>query len=262
VRSSELIPFWYFVYVGVAAWLRPLAWPRRLRATAIALAMLLLIPAGVGLPSMLRDWAPFVYVSFGYYIIGYLFVRPSETLEHWLAGWDRRLLGDPTMRFATWPAWLVAYLECLYMATFLILPAGFLILVLENRSDLANHYWTVVLTADLAAFAPLAVFQTRPPWLLEPPAVLPDTDVHSLAMLMVRRGTIQANTFPSGHVAVSFAVATALAGALPLVSLVFFVIAASISLACFVGRYHYVIDVLAGLLLAAAVAAAAALWSA
>ena len=63
--------------------------------------------------------------------------------------------------------------------------------------------------ADLAAFAPLAFFQTRPPWALEPPAALPDTWVRRLATVMVRRATIQANTFPSGHVAVSFAVAAA-----------------------------------------------------
>jgi membrane-associated phospholipid phosphatase len=260
VRSSELIPFAYFAYVGVAAWLRPLNRSRRLAATAIAVAMLLMIWAGRNLPGAVRDWAPFVYVSVGYYIIGYLFVRPSETLEAWLANWDRRLLGDPTTRFAQWPAWFVGAIECLYMATFLILPVGFLLLWLTGRSGLANHYWTLVLAADLAAFAPLAIFQTRPPWLLEAPAVLPDARVRELASLMVRRATIQANTFPSGHVAVSFAVAVALAGAMPLVSLGFFLAAAGISLACVVGRYHYVIDVLAGLLVAATVTAAAALW--
>jgi membrane-associated phospholipid phosphatase len=260
VRSSELIPFWYFAYVGIAACLRPLTRQRRLVATVIAGVMLLLIWAGRNLPDALRDWAPFIYVSFGYYVIGYLFVRPSEVLEGWLARWDRRLLGDPTTRFAEWPAWFVGSIECLYMATFLILPAGFLLLWLRGRSDLANHYWTLVLAADLSAFAPLAVFQTRPPWLLEPPAVLPDTSVRHLASLMVRRATIQANTFPSGHVAVSFAVAVALAGAMPLASLCFFACAAGISLACVVGRYHYVVDVIAGLLVAAIVTAASALW--
>jgi membrane-associated phospholipid phosphatase len=260
VRSSELIPFWYFAYVGAAAWLRPLTRPRRLVTTSITASMLLIIWAGRNLPAAARDWAPFAYVSVGYYVIGYLFVRPSETLEAWLAGWDRRLLGDPTTRFRHWPAWLVGAIECLYMATFLILPAGFLVLWLAGRAELANHYWTLVLAADLAAFAPLAIFQTRPPWLLEPPAVLPDTGVRQLASLMVRRATIQANTFPSGHVAVSFAAAVALAGALPIVSIVFFVAATGITLACVVGRYHYVIDVFAGLLVAVIVAATAALW--
>jgi membrane-associated phospholipid phosphatase len=258
VRSSELIPFSYFAYVAVASWVRPLTASRRLITTAVCTAMLLLIWAGAGLPSLLRDWAPFFYVSIAYYITGYLFVRPSKTLEEWLAAWDRRLLGDPTTCFAHWPGWFVGYIECLYMATFLILPAGFLMLALAGRTDLANHYWTLVLAADLAAFAPLAVFQTRPPWVLEPPAVLADTRVHRLASVMVRRGTIQVNTFPSGHVAVSFAVATALSSAMPMTSVFFFVAAASISIACVVGRYHYVIDVIAGLLVAAGVAAGAA----
>jgi membrane-associated phospholipid phosphatase len=260
VRSSELIPFWYFAYVGVAAWVRPLTWRRRMIATAIVALMLTAIWAGRRLPGDMRDWAPFAYVSVGYYVIGYLFVCPSRTLEAWLAAWDRRLLGDPTTRFADWPAWFVGTIECLYMATFLILPAGFLLLWLSGRSELANHYWTLVLAADLAAFAPLAVFQTRPPWVLEPPAVLPDRSVRRLASLMVRQATIQANTFPSGHVAVSFAVAAALVSAMPVVSIGFFTAAAGITLACVVGRYHYVIDVIAGLLVALLVTGAAALW--
>jgi membrane-associated phospholipid phosphatase len=260
VRSSELIPFCYFAYVGAASWLRPLPGIRRLIVGAVSAAMLVLIWAGSHLPSPGRDWAPFVYVSVGYYVIGYLFIRPSETLERWLANGDRRLLGDPTTRFSQWPGWFVDYLEGIYMATFLILPAGFLMLSLAGRSDLANHYWTLVLGADLAAFAALAVFQTRPPWVLEPPAALADTRVHRLAALMVRRTTIQANTFPSGHVAVSFAAAAALAGAMPVTSVFFFIAAASISLACVVGRYHYVIDVIAGLLVAVAVVACATLW--
>jgi membrane-associated phospholipid phosphatase len=61
-------------------------------------------------------------------------------------------------------------------------------------------------------------------------------------------------------VAVSFAAAAALAGALPILSTVFFVAAAGITLACVVGRYHYVIDVIAGLLVAVLVTATAVLW--
>jgi membrane-associated phospholipid phosphatase len=69
-------------------------------------------------------------------------------------------------------------------------------------------------------------------------------------LLAVERFSIHANTFPSGHAAGSLAVALAVLGAMPWTGAVFLVVAISISLACIVGRYHYVVDVLAGAALA------------
>jgi membrane-associated phospholipid phosphatase len=117
----------------------------------------------------------------------------------------------------------------------------------------------MVLAADLGAFAPLSVFQTRPPWALEEPAVLAPTRVRRLASYMVRHATIGVNTFPSGHVAVSLAAAVAVIGSMPLTGAVLLVLALSVSLACSVGRYHYVVDVVAGAVLAAGVWAAVTL---
>jgi membrane-associated phospholipid phosphatase len=74
---------------------------------------------------------------------------------------------------------------------------------------------------------------------------------------MVRHATIRVNTFPSGHVAVSLAVAIAVAGVMPAVGAVLFLIAISIAVACVVGRYHYAMDVVAGAALAAVVWAVA-----
>jgi membrane-associated phospholipid phosphatase len=139
------------------------------------------------------------------------------------------------------------------MFCFLLLPAGFAALAAAGHAVQANHYWTMVLAADLGAFAPLSVFQTRPPWKLEPPAVLADKAVRRLASRMVRHATTGVNTFPSGHVAVSLAAALAVIGSMPWTGGVLLFLAASVSLACSVGRYHYVVDVAAGAVLAAAV---------
>jgi membrane-associated phospholipid phosphatase len=54
------------------------------------------------------------------------------------------------------------------------------------------------------------------------------------------------NTFPSGHVAVSIAVGFGVAAALPLTGFALLVAAASIAVACVVGRYHYTVDVVSG----------------
>jgi membrane-associated phospholipid phosphatase len=258
VRSSEWIALLYFLYLAVVCWLRPMQPSRRLLVTSVSLGLAATIhTVASAAPPLVRDWTPFLYVAVAYYLTGRLFVKPSETLEAWLLGWDRQLLGDPTTRFAHWPGWLVAYLDIVYMSCFLLLPGGFAILAATGHSTQANHYWTMVLAADLGAFAPLSVFQTRPPWMLEQPPALADTAVHRLASYMVRNATIGVNTFPSGHVAVSVAAAVAVLGSLPLIGGVLLALAASVSVACIVGRYHYVIDVLAGAVLAGGVWAAA-----
>jgi membrane-associated phospholipid phosphatase len=254
VRSSEWVAFLYFVYLAGVCWLRPLSFSRRLLVSCVSIALAAAIySVAATAPPVVRDWAPLLYVSVGYYATGWLFVAPSAALEGWLLAWDRKWLGDPTTRFAAWPVWVVTYLDLAYMLCFLLLPGGFLALVLAGHSTLANRYWTMVLAADLGAFAPLSVFQTRPPWMIENAAALPNTSVRRLASFMVRHATIRVNTFPSGHVAVSLAVALAVIGPMPLAGAALLLLAVSISVACVVGRYHYVADVLTGALLGAVV---------
>jgi membrane-associated phospholipid phosphatase len=253
VRSSEWVALLYFLYLAGVCWLRPVSSSRRLLVTGVSLALAAAIYAVTTAPSVVRDWTPLVYVGVGYYATGWLFVAPSEPLEAWLRGWDRRWLGDPTTRFATWPGWLVAYLDFVYTFCFLLLPTGFAALAWSEHSFLANRYWTMVLAADLGAFAPLSVFQTRPPWMLEKAPVLRNRGTHRLAAYMVQNATIRANTFPSGHVAVSVAVALGVIGTLPAIGALLLALALSVSVACVVGRYHYMLDVLTGAVLGAVV---------
>jgi membrane-associated phospholipid phosphatase len=256
VRSSECVAFAYFLYLAMVCWLRPLPTRRRLFVSALSLLAAGIVFAARSAPPLIRDWIPLPYILAGYYLTGRLFVAPSEALERWLLAWDRRLFGDPTTRFARWPGWLVAYLDIVYVFCFLLPPGGLLALTVAGRLDLADRYWTIVLAANLGAFAPLSVFQTRPPWMLERAPELAARSVHRQASYVVQRATIRANTFPSGHVAMSFAVALAVVGSLPLTGVVLIAVAVSISVACVVGRYHYAVDVVAGALLAGAAWAA------
>ncbi len=263
VRSSEWIPLLYFLYLGTVCWLRPVPAVRRLIITAISLVQIGAIwVVARTTPPAARDWAPFVYVSVGYYLTGYLFVAPSPRLEAWLLKWDRRWLGDPTTRFARWPWWLIAYLDVIYTLCFALLPGGFAALALTGHSMRANRYWTMVLAADLGAFAPLSVFQTRPPWAIEKPAVLAASTLHRLASYVVKNATTGVNTFPSGHVAVTIAVALGVITSLPLVGAVLLFFALSIAAACVIGRYHYTVDVLAGAALGFGVCAVVAMCGA
>ena len=259
MRSAEYVASFYFLYLAAVCWLRPLPASRRLFITAVSLLTAAGSFAASRSPGVVREWAPLIYIFVGYYLTGRLFVGPSLRLEAWLMGWDHRLFGDPTTRFAGWPAWFIGYLDIVYMFCFLLLPAGLIALLAAGRADQANHYWTMVLAADLGAFAPLSVFQTRPPWMLEPKPALAARSVHHMASYVVENATIRVNTFPSGHVAVSFAVALALIGTLPVLAGVMLVLAATIGVACVVGRYHYAVDVVTGAMLAALVWGATAL---
>jgi membrane-associated phospholipid phosphatase len=252
VWTTERLALAYFLYLAVVCWLRPLGRARQIGLTLVALIASVAILYVRFAPIWLREWAPAAYILLGYYASAYLFVAPSMPTEAWLVAWDRRLLGDPSTRFARWPRMLVALLEVVYMGCFLLIGGGFAILAMRGERALADRYWTLVVGAELGSFAPLAFVQTRPPWALERKPVLADRAVHELATLMVERFTIRVNTFPSGHVAGSLAVALAVAGTMPWAGLAFGVVAAIVALACIVGRYHYVIDVVAGALLAIA----------
>ena len=247
MRSFEWIACLYFGYLVLASWLPRLTAARR--ASLIAASSL----AGAGVwtiahaaPPFVRDWAPLAYILGGYFLSGLLFASPSAAIECWLMDWDRRLLRDPVTRFAGWPRAVVAVLELIYMGCFLLIPAGLAILIYGGHAPLADRYWTMVMGAEFAAFAPLAFIQTRPPWAIERKPELADPAIHRLAAQMVQHLTIRVNTFPSGHAAGSIAVALAVIGAMPAAGAVLLVLAFAICVACVVGRYHYVVDVIAG----------------
>ena len=247
MRSFEWMACAYFVYLMAACWRPRLSAARRAFLNAASACAIGAVWTVAHLaPHVVRDWAPLGYILGGYFLSGSLFAAPSLATEAWLLEWDRRLLGDPATRFAAWPRPLLAGLELIYMGCFLMIPAGLLLLVLNGRGALADGYWTLVMGAEFAAFAPLAFIQTRPPWALERKAMRTAPAIHRLAGQMVQHLTIRVNTFPSGHAAGSLAVALAVAGALPWPGALLLVLAAGICVACVVGRYHYVVDVIAG----------------
>jgi membrane-associated phospholipid phosphatase len=247
VRSFEWISCAYFGYLIVACWVPRLSIGRRaflIAASASAAGIVVLI-ARAGSPLM-RACAPMGYILAGYFLSGYLFASPSPSVEAWLMAWDHRLFGDPATRFVGWPRPLVAGLELIYMGCFLLIPAGAGLLVSTGHFDLIDRYWTMVVGAEFAAFAPLAFIQTRPPWALDRKPELADPAIHRLASQMVQHLSIGVNTFPSGHAAASLAVALAVIGTLPAAGLLLLALAAGICVACVVGRYHYAVDVAAG----------------
>jgi membrane-associated phospholipid phosphatase len=257
VRSSEWVAFVYFAVLVAAAWIRPLPAARRVSITVVGVGM---CAAMAGLSrlatSVQRDWAPVLIILVGYYLSGRFFFQPSVALENWLTRWDRRLLGDARVCFASWPPVVVAALELAYMGTFLLIPLGCAVLVFGGHAADLNRYWTMVTAAEFGAFGTLAFVQTRPPWTLESGGGEDDGLLHRFGLFWVRHTSHCANTFPSGHAAGSLAIALAVLPLMPVAGAVLLIVALMISVGCVTGRYHYVIDVLAGVALALAIAVA------
>jgi membrane-associated phospholipid phosphatase len=254
VRSSEWVAFVYFAVLAGAAWVRSLPAARRASIAGVGVTMCVAI---VGLSrygtGVQRDWAPVAIILVGYYLSGRFFSRPSITFENWLASWDRKLLGEASRRFESWPAVVVSAVELTYMGTFLLIPLGCAVLVYGGRSADLNRYWTMVTAAEFGAFGPLAFVQTRPPWALESARGRHDSWLRGVGLFWVRHTSHCANTFPSGHAAGSLAVALAVLPVMPIAGIMLLMIALMISVGCVTGRYHYVVDVIAGVALALAI---------
>jgi len=247
----EWLALGFFAHLAVAAVVLRL--PRRRRAVAglgaIAMAAAVVVVARLQLP-MVRSWAPVAYMLVGYYLAGQTFFRPMPHIEEWLIGIDRTVLGDHRARFAAWPRTAVALLDAAYIGCFLLVPAGLALLLWAGRAELTEQYWTIVLGAELGAFATLPYLQTRPPWVIER---LADSQGPRASVLFMKHATTGANTLPSGHAAGSLAVALAVADALPEAGSILIALALAIAVATIVTRAHFVVDVVTGVALAVAI---------
>jgi hypothetical protein len=122
--------------------------------------------------------------------------------------------------------------------------------VAAGRADLAERYWTIVLGAELGAFATLPYLQTRPPWVLETRAHPSVPGSARLSVVFMQHATTGANTIPSGHAAGSVAVALAVIDTLPLAGTVLLLLGVAVTIATVATRAHFVVDAGAGVVLA------------
>ena len=254
MRTSEWIIVSYLAYLAVLAWILPLPARRRRVVTLVGIADIacvwwLSMPRSA-FGAVARDWLPALQILIGYWLSGAFFLRPMPRVEAWLASWDRWLfdqLGAGQLALRG-PRLLLEYLELAYLTVYLLVPLGFGVAYwLAPRLDV-DRYWTIVLLAELACYGMLPWVQTRPPRALRLHAAIEDRRVaiHRLNGLVLKLGSIQVNTFPSGHAAGAFATALAVAEFVPAALVPFLVLAASITVGSVIGRYHYAADSLIG----------------
>ena len=264
MRSAERIQLLTFAYFLVLAWVRALPRRNRLKVTAMSLAGIgVTLVSAFGLPrvlsplaaSVLRDWLPSALVLIVYWAAGAFFLRIDEKFQNTLHGLDKHFAA-PLIGALARSGWIAAYLELAYLLCYPMVPMSMAALYILHLARHADYFWTVVLIPTYISYGMLPWLQALPPRMLDEswcPAA-PVNPIRTLNLWLLRNASIHANTFPSAHVAASTAAALVVAALAPWpVGLLFGAIALGIALGTFFGRYHYMADALAGVLLATAV---------
>jgi membrane-associated phospholipid phosphatase len=265
MRVSEWIQIVLAFGIGLLAWTRPLEMRRRLRiallAVIVSAAILIARFALHGFAgSVVRDWLPVAMVLVPYWQVGQFFTGPDARIEEWLAQADAKVFR--TVKHVEWiigsseKRGLASYFETAYLMCYPLVPIGMAALYLGHHRAAADFYWIVVVIASDICFAATIFVPAMPPRLAAGEATrfrIADNDVRNINLEVLNCGSIQAITFPSAHVASTTAVALVLTRFLPLTGAIFLVVAASIAVGAFIGRYHYFLDVTLGAIEAAIV---------
>lgn len=243
----EWIVAGYFGALALVAWLFPVPRRQRVLATAASIAVLTIVVLLSGRWPHVRAWIPHVYLVAGYWIPALLVQRVKDSrFERWLV-WSETALRRslPVVKAPLAPVVELAYLLC-----YALIPVAFALVWESGRAVEVERFWTAVLVAGYSCYATLPWLVSEPPRLSAGHARIHGR-IATLNAYVLGRVSHRMNTFPSGHVAVTAAAAASVASISTAASVGLLVVVAGIAVGAASGRYHYVIDVLLGLVVAA-----------
>jgi len=148
-------------------------------------------------------------------------------------------------------------LEISYALVYALAPFAIALLYAYGRREMVDEFLFVFAVGVLLCYAQFPFWPSDPPRVVFPGQDLPSyaTAFRRFNLWMLGNYGIHTSVFPSAHVAGAFAAAFGAMRALPerrWVSRFLLVIASLIAIATVYGRYHYLVDALAGLLVALA----------
>ena len=238
----ELLSALWFAALAVAAiTMRHRPDARQALLLSAAFVVLILLTRFMA-SATIRMWAGHLYLVAAYRIPALLATgAPGTWFEEWLvrsdAGWRPYV--------SRFPAWLAHVCEVAYLLCYPLVPIAFVVVWTRGDTSDVNRFWMAVLGAGFVCYGAL-------PWLVSRPPRLASGEggqvrgVARVNVLVLNRVSHQLNTFPSGHVAVSVASAVSLWSFSPGTAAVIGAIALGVSVGAVTGRYHYVVDVIAG----------------
>lgn len=263
MRRSELILAAYFTYTSVLALALPLRAPVPAVTVVVNLSVLasyaLLIHAhslrGNELLSVMRDWFPLVLVLLAYREMGWFRLgRHTFALENRWVVWDRMVLRDWGVHKAieSFGPVLPSLLEIAYALVYAIGPFAVAMLYAYGARKRVDWFLAFFLLGAFLSYAQFVFWPSEPPR-----TVFPGEDAPSFATVFRRFNWfllggygIHTSVFPSAHVSSAFAAAFGMLHVLPerkWVGRFLVMLATMIAIATVYGRYHYVVDAVAGL---------------
>ena len=255
MAAYEWLAVAYFSGLTLVALVSPIGNVRRLKLSATAVVVLVLIVAvALAAPPTIRAWAPHIYLIAGYWLPALLVAgEPAWRFEEWLIATDNRL----RQFLPPLPKPLVHVVELAYLFCYPLVPLSFaMVWAMGDQADVAR-FWLAVLLAGYSCYVTLPWLVSRPPRLRNTPHSARSATLARINAQVLRRVSHQLNTFPSGHVAVAAASAAAVAVVSASGGALIGTMVAAISIGAAAGGYHYALDVLLGLAIAAAAVAVA-----
>lgn len=199
-----------------------------------------------------RDWLPLGLTFLAFREMEFFVPRDyNHAYELAWIRWDHLVLHDWQLRrlIESFGKTLPLYFEFCYL---LVYGVGVYCISLLSRNRKAiNRFLIVYLLGTLGAYALFPYFPTRPPRYvfpdLEPPLI--STWVRHFNLFLLKTATIHAGVFPSAHVSAAFSCAWGMFLVKPARRVwgwILLVYAISVAVATVYGRYHYVVDAIAG----------------
>ena len=260
MRISEWFQSGFPVLLALAAWITPraLALRRRLTITVLAAVAVLVVWVALSIcshlqpdtASIVRDWLPVPLFLIPYWQTGQFFVRPNAAIERRLLAIDERLLPGIANKAGTDRTGVGLFLETAYLFCYPLVPLGLLAVYVTGLREKAGGFWFVVLVATYLCYAITPFVPALPPRSLGGVGDVVDRTANKGRIFnrwILRHGSIHAISFPSAHAASAFAVAFVLLRYSLAAGAIFLLIAIAISLGAIIGRYHYALDVVLGL---------------
>jgi membrane-associated phospholipid phosphatase len=190
-----------------------------------------------------------------YWQTGRFFTEPNIEIQNWLGELDRRWLDRLAPTVSRLNPSLRLSMEFAYLSCYPLVPFGLAVLYMAGLRSVASVYWFVILASTYICYAVTLFVPALPPRSVAGEQVIlamPNKG-RVLNHWILNRGSIQAISFPSAHVASTFAASLVLLRFVPVAGVIFLAVSVWIAVAAVVDRYHYALDVLLGVAMALAV---------
>jgi membrane-associated phospholipid phosphatase len=220
---------------------------------ALARASVFALPSSY--VSILRDWLTVALFLVPYWQTGQFFQGPDHRIEERLMTFDRWLMPQAARTSGTSRTGFGMLLEVAYLFCYPLVPLGLFALYATGQRRNVASFWLVVLVATYLCYVITPFVPAYPPRDLagNRPAPAQAGKTRLFNRWILKHGSIHAISFPSAHVASTFAVSLVLLRYQPRLGLLFLFVSIWIALGAVVGRYHYALDVLTGVATALAV---------